>query len=310
MNFVDQIYKKIVNIEIQGATSVCEAVLLALKKESADKKMKTSADLIRSLHRVGHYLSRARATEPMAENAVRFVEHHLRQNREMELKELRVLIKRGIDGFLFRLATNKKNIRDVGERLIEDEDNVFTHCHSSTVIDVLAEAKKNKKKIHVFNTETRPLFQGRITSKELIKKKIENTQVVDSAGPFFVSQYTKDYDMDVLLLGCDAISQSGDAVNKIGSLGLALAAKEADIPVYIATQSLKLDLDAKYLKNLEIEKRPSKEIWPGAPEGVEIINYAFDIIPAKYITGFITELGVLKPKRLAKSVKAAYPFLI
>jgi len=309
MNFIDQVYKKIVHIEIQGATNIAEAVLKTLKKVASDKRIKTPRDLIRRVHKVGYYLSRARDTEPMAENAVRFVEYHLKQNQDMDVKKLRVLIGRGINSFLFNIMNNKKEIGEFGQNLIKNDDNVFTHCHSSTVVKILQTAKKKKKKFRVFNTETRPLFQGRTTSKDLIKVKIKNTQVVDSAGPFFVSPYSEGYDMDILVLGCDAISMQGDAVNKIGSYGLALAAKEAKIPVYIATQALKLDIEAKQMKHLEIEKRAAKEIWPRAPKELKIINYAFDIVPANYIAGYITEFGVIKPKYLAKKVLKNYKFL-
>jgi len=309
MNYIDQVYKKIVNIEIQGATNIAEAVLKTLKKVSKDKRLKNPRELIRQVHKAGYYLSRARETEPMAENAARFVEYHLNQNNDLDIKKLRVLIGRGIDSFLFNIMTNKKKIREIGEKLIKNNNNVFTHCHSSTAMSILEAAKKKRKKFHVFNNETRPLFQGRTTSKELLDMKIKNTQVVDSAGPFFVSPYSKGYDMDILILGCDAIALDGTAVNKIGSFGLALAAREAKIPVYIATQSLKLDIEAKHLKQLEIEKRDAKEIWPRAPKGLEIINYAFDIIPANYITGYITEFGVIKPRYLAKKVFKKHLFL-
>ncbi len=309
MNYIDQIYKKIVNIEIQGATNIAEAVLNTLKKVSQEKRLKTPRQLISRVKKIGYYLSRARETEPMAENAVRFVSYHLDKNQDLDIKKLRVLIKRGIDSFLFEIMTNKRIIKDYGEKLISNNDNIFTHCHSSTAISILEAAKKKRKKIHVFNNETRPLFQGRTTSKELLKMNIKNTQVVDSAGPFFVSQYSKGYDMDLLILGCDAITLDGDAVNKIGSLGLALAAREAKIPVYIATQALKLDIETKHLKNLEIEQRKANEIWSRAPKGLEIINYAFDIIPARFITGFITELGILKPKYISKKTTKKYKFL-
>jgi len=308
MNYIDQIYKKIVNIEIQGATHVAEAVLQALKKIISDKRIETSRQLLHKTHKAGYYLSRARDTEPMAENAVRFIEYHLKKNQNLEIKELRKLISKAIDSFLFNLAKDKKNISELGEGLIQENENIFTHCHSSTVMSILKAAKK--KKIHVFNTETRPLFQGRKTSRQLMEVKIKNTQVVDSAGAFFISDYSKGYDMDFLILGCDAIlNQDGSAINKIGSFGMTLAAYDSNIPVYIATHSLKIDLEAKTAKAAEIEKRSAEEVWPKSPKGLEIVNYAFDIIPEKFITGYITELGLLKPSQIAKKAKKKYKFL-
>jgi ribose 1,5-bisphosphate isomerase len=307
MNYIDQIYKKIVNIEIQGATNVAEAVLQALKKTISDKRIKTSRQLLHKTHKAGYYLSRARDTEPMAENSVRFIEYHLKKNQDLEIRELRKLVSKAIDSFLFNLAKDKKNISELGEGLIQENENIFTHCHSSTVMGILKAAKK--KKIHVFNTETRPLFQGRKTSRQLMEAKMKNTQVVDSAGAFFISDYSKGYDMDLLILGCDAVLIDGSALNKIGSFGLALAAYDSDIPVYIATHSLKLDLEAKTVKSAEIEKRSADEVWPNTPKNLKILNFAFDIVPEKFITAYITELGLVKPGQIAKKAKKKYKFL-
>jgi len=85
-----------------------------------------------------------------------------------------------------------------------------------------------------------------------------------------------------------------------------LSAAEEKVPLYIVAHLLKTDDDGK----IEIERRPAKEIWAKAPSGLEIVNFAFDVMPAKYITGFITEFGILKPQKIHKVIKKNYPWLL
>jgi len=128
--------------------------------------------------------------------------------------------------------------------------------------------------------------------------------IVDDAAPFFVDNiYESHVDIDMVVIGCDNIKIDGSIYNKIGSFAIALSAWHSKIPVYVVGSLTKVDMD----KQVEIEKRSGKEIRPEAPKGLEIINYAFDMVPAKFITGIITQYGIIKPKDLKKAVKKHYP---
>jgi methylthioribose-1-phosphate isomerase len=98
----------------------------------------------------------------------------------------------------------------------------------------------------------------------------------------------------------------GSIYNKIGSFSLALSAWHSKIPVYIVWSLTKIDTQ----NNIKIEQRPGKELRSEAPKWLDIINYAFDMVPAKFITWIITEYGVIKPKDIKKSVKKWYPWMV
>ncbi len=185
--------------------------------------------------------------------------------------------------------------------------NIVTHCHSSSVVNILVEAHKQKKYIHVYNTETRPLYQGRKTSIDLAKAGVPDTMITDDAAPFFVDNvYESDIHIDMVIIGSDAIKMDGSVYNKIGSFSIALAARHSKIPVYVVGSLTKVDMENAVI----IEKRSGKELRPEAPKGLEILNYAFDKVPAKFITGIITEHGIIKPKDIKKMVKKYYPWMI
>ena len=128
--------------------------------------------------------------------------------------------------------------------------------------------------------------------------------ITDDAAPFFVDNlYESDIDIDMVLIGSDAIKMDGSVYNKVGSFGIALAARHSKIPFYVVGSLMKIDTG----NTVKIEKRSGKEVRPDAPKGLEIINYAFDKVPAKFITGIITEYGVIKPKDIKKMIKKNYP---
>ena len=150
-------------------------------------------------------------------------------------------------------------------------------------------------------------MQGRITSKKLIQNNIKTTMIVDSAASFFLSPHSGNLKMDKVMLGCDAISLDGSAVNKIGSYGISLACKVNQIPFYITGALLKLDSQ----NTINIEIRHNSEIWENfTSKKLNIINIAFDYIPYEYITGIICEFGVIKPMEVNDYIQKYYPWIL
>jgi eIF-2B alpha/beta/delta-like uncharacterized protein len=194
-------------------------------------------------------------------------------------------------------------ISRIGSKKIQPGDIVFTHCHSSTVTNILKEAKSERKRFKVYNTETRPLLQGRTTAKELAAAGIPVTHFVDSAVRLAMKE------ADLMMIGADAISSEGKVFNKIGSELFAEVAHKYDVPVYVCTDSWKFDPQSVFGFEEEIEKRPAKEVWPAAPRGVLIDNRAFEKIDPDLIAGIISELGVYKPDVFIEEVKRAYPWM-
>ena len=164
-------------------------------------------------------------------------------------------------------------------KLIKNGDVIFTHCHSSTVVNALIYAMK-KKKFEVYNTETRPLFQGRKTFRELKKAGIKVTMFVDSAARIAMLEKQKTKRVTKVFFGADALQKDG-VVNKVGSGMFARIAFENKIPVYILSDSWKFSP-----KKVKLEKRSFREVWKKF-RGIEIP--AFEFIPKKFIKKIITE---------------------
>ncbi len=303
-------FQDIKSIKIQGATNVALAVGKALKKYAQELPEKNSQEFIRAITKAGQYLVSARDTEPMADNVVEFIVYQLKQQPSSDIKQLRKAVSDSLEQFIELVNVNNQKIIAVGESLINSGDKIFTHCHSTTVIKFLVEAKKNKKKFEVFQTETRPLYQGHKTAQDLISAKIKDTLIVDSAAPYLISKISgNQFSIDKVFIGCDAISKDGSCVNKVGSYGLAMTAYLNKIPVYIVTQALKINEDAKNLKAIKIEERSAREVWDKAPKNLKIFNPAFDQVPAKFIKGYVTEFGLVSPKNLIKKIKKDYSWL-
>ena len=192
-----------------------------------------------------------------------------------------------------------------GSELIQSGWGVHTHCNAGglatadfgTALGVFFACAEQGKKIHVYADETRPLLQGaRLTTWELMQRGIPVTLICDNMA----AQVMREGRVQAAVVGADRIAANGDAANKIGTYQLAIIAKEHGVPFYVAAPKSTFDLSIKSGEQIPIEQRDPKEVTCGfgkqtAPEGVDVYNPAFDVTPAKYITGIITEYGVISP---------------
>lgn len=251
----EKIAKDIKSIKIQGARNIAKAALEAYylipTKESKKK------------------LLSLRPTEPMMENVLEKAE---KQSHASILKH-------------FDDAQEKINQNVL--KLIKNNNVLFTHCHSTNVINSLIYAKKKEKRFEVYNTETRPLFQGRKTAKQLRKAGIKVTMFIDSALGIALGKEQGAKKVDKVFLGADALLKQG-IINKVGSKLIAQIAKINKIPVYIIADSW------KFTKNkVPIEQRGLNEVWDKAPKNIKIKNPAFEFVPKKLIKGIVSEQGIL-----------------
>lgn len=303
---LEKTYQKIKSVEIQGATAVAEATLLELKRYGLAVPAKTKDEWLEKVDRAAAKLRSARPTEALADNAARSVLWRDNFREAESVAQARNALERAVVDFLLLISRAREDIVAFGQEILKDRRQIFVHCHSSTVVDILIQGHRSGLEFQVFNTETRPLFQGRITSERLLKAGIPVTMVTDSAASFFLSPASgPDYQMDLFLVGADALLADGSVVNKIGSYGMALAAREAGLPFYAAASLLKFHPESQ----IEIERRCPKEVWDRPPRGLEIINYAFDRVPAEMLTGYITEQGIVAPRELKKKAEKHCPWL-
>lgn len=281
----DQTVKKIKSLEIQGAENIAIAAI-----EAFSTKLKETKDE-QKLQKYANQLKLARATEPALVNAINYCLANYKKDKTAPQKALK------------HFKENQNTIAKIGAKLIVNGSRVFTHCHASTVERILIEAKKEGRKFKVYNTETRPRYQGRITATNLSKAGIKVTHCVDSAGRSLLRE------CDIFLIGCDSITKSKKVINKIGTESLFDAANESKIPVYICTNSWKFDTQSTEKKDTEIEQRDGSEVWPNAPKNVTIYNPAFEKMDLNKATGVVSELGLLKPNKFIRKFKKQYKYL-
>ena len=159
----------------------------------------------------------------------------------------------------------------------------------------------------MYCTETRPLLQGRITAANLINAGVDTTLLVDSAAESIIIGRGNE-PVDIVFTGADELTIHGDAINKIGSFGIALAAYYASKPLYVVSSLLKVNPATAY-SDVQIEMRSNEEVWDNPPKGLKLYNPAFEVIPNKLITGYITEAGIIKPEDLARTVHEKYDWV-
>jgi methylthioribose-1-phosphate isomerase len=224
-----------------------------------------------------------------------------------------------------------ENIGINGLRIIEEiydkkkeTVNILTHCNAGwlatinwgTATSPIYHAHKKGIPVHVWVDETRPRNQGaNLTSYELNEEEIPNTIIADNTGGILMQRG----EVDVCIVGTDRTLSNGDVCNKIGTYLKALAAHDNNVPFYVTLPSSTIDWDIKDAKDIPIEQRNSEELShvEGIDENNEVkkvliypkkskaMNLAFDITPAKYVTGLITEKGICEasPEGLKKLFK-------
>jgi methylthioribose-1-phosphate isomerase len=197
-----------------------------------------------------------------------------------------------------------RRIGQHGAELLKDGDTVLTHCNAGglatadygTALAVIYAAQEQGKNIRVYADETRPLLQGaRLTAWELMEAGVEVTLICDNTAGLVMRQSK----IDLVVVGADRIAANGDAANKIGTYSVAVLASAHKVPFYVAAPTTTFDLSLDTGGQIPIEEREASEVTHGfgsrtAPEGVRVYSPAFDVTPARYITGIITERGIIR----------------
>ena len=202
------------------------------------------------------------------------------------------------------IAANKQ-LGKFGASLLRNTKKIMTHCNAGalatagygTALGVLRALKDSGKEFEVFVNETRAFLQGaRLTAWELCKEKIPATLITDSMAGYLMQRGK----IDAVLVGCDRVAANGDVANKIGTYTIAVLAHRHAIPFYVAGPTTSIDVNCAAGKDIPIEERDAKEVShifgkPLAPNGIRILNPAFDVTSHDLITAIITEKGVIHP---------------
>jgi methylthioribose-1-phosphate isomerase len=216
-------------------------------------------------------------------------------------------------------------IEEIAARKNGGRVNVLTHCNAGwlatvdwgTAIAPIYSAHERGVDLHVYADETRPRNQGAsLTAWELGKHGVPHTVIPDNTGGHLMQHGL----VDIVIVGTDRVTAQGDVCNKIGTYLKALAARDNNVPFYVALPSPTIDFSVSDgIEEIPIEQRAPDEVTTISgktkegrietvqivPDGSPVANYAFDVTPARLVTGLITERGVLKPDRAA--LRAAFP---
>ncbi len=289
--------ESIKNMTIRGAPSIGAAAaygiaLAAVNKENVQK----AAELIKS-------------TRPTAYDLFYAVDHML---RSLELGDDPV---EAADGYADQIIERCRLIGKYGAQLIGDEQNIMTHCNAGALATVdigtalapIRTAWTEGKHIYVYVSETRPRLQGmRLTAWELYNEGIPHAIIVDGASGHYLRK-----EVNIVIVGADRIAANGDFANKIGTFDKAVLCRELGVPFYVAAPISTFDFSLPTGDNIVIEDRSEDEVtYVGkeriAPKGSPALNPSFDMTRAKYVTGFITEAGILRPEEISRVRKEQF----
>jgi ribose 1,5-bisphosphate isomerase len=282
--------EKIKSMEIRGAGKIARTVAAELRDYAARLEAKDLDDFNKKMKYAAELLVSTRPTAVSLPNAVRWVMRYKGEN----VDEAKASIKKLANEFITNSENAVKKIGEIGARRVRDGDTIMTHCNSSAAISIMAEAHAQGKDINVIATESRPRWQGLLTIKQLDKLEISATLIVDSAVRFFMK------DVDIVIMGADAVTVNGSVINKIGTSQLALAAHEARTNVIIAAETYKFSPRSILGELVEIEERVSDEVISREKldefSNVRVRNPAFDVTPREYIDLICTEVGAFPPE--------------
>jgi methylthioribose-1-phosphate isomerase len=247
-------------------------------------------------------------TRPTAVNlfwAIERMRTCVRQYQDAPLVQLQGVLMAEAQRLLQEDIQINRRIGEHGLALLPKHSTVLTHCNAGalatagygTALGVVRAAHFAGRQVQVLADETRPFLQGaRLTTWELQRDQIPVTLITDNMAGYFMKQGR----VDLVIVGADRIAANGDAANKIGTYGLAILAKEHDIPFYVAAPLSTIDPSLASGAEIPIEQRSGDEVrMVGAQRiaasEIEVENPAFDVTPARYIRGIITEAGIAMP---------------
>jgi len=290
------------SVRIRGAPAIGVAAAYGLALVVQASEAKTRAELLGELRTAAAEL---RSTRPTAVNLSWALDRVLTvaersadiaSTREAVLAEAQRIEREDIEG--------NQRLGRLGAALLPDEVTILTHCNAGalatagygTALGIVRAAVEMGKRVRVIATETRPLLQGaRLTAWELAHDGIGCALIVDSAAGSLMRRNA----IGAVVVGADRIAVNGDVANKIGTYTLAVLAREHDVPFYVAAPMSTIDLSISSGDDIPIEERSPDEVTNVGgrrmtPDGIEALNPAFDVTPARFVSAFITERGVAR----------------
>ena len=295
----------IFSLKVRGAPALGIAGAFGVVLGTQNSSATDFPSFRRELEEAIDYLGSSRPTAVDLFWALKRMRNCAEKNKHQEIPQIKKALQEEALQIMQEDKTRSRQMAKEGAFLLKDGDRILTHCNAGalvtadygTALGVIYRAKEEGKKVTVWADETRPLLQGaRLTTWELLRAGVEVTLICDNMAGDLMQRGK----VDKVLVGADRVAGNGDVANKIGTYTLAVLAKENEIPFYVVCPISSIDLEIPSGKMIPIEQRNSQEITEFgrkrvAPRGVKVYNPAFDITPARYVTGIITEKGISRP---------------
>jgi len=305
---IDQVWKAIKDLQVRGAPAIGVTAALGLYVEMKNYASQgpNSQDFGAKFEAAKAYLSTARPTAVNLDWALNKMAVIFEENKHKSIPEIVTALCQGAEAIKNDDTEICHNIGLHGATLLKDGMGVLTHCNAGalaatkygTALAPIYIAQSQGLNLRVYADETRPVLQGaRLTAFELHQSGIDVTLICDNMAAAVMSKGL----INAVFVGCDRVAANGDTANKIGTYGIAVLAKNFNIPFYVCAPLSTIDMATKTGGEIVIEERGPKEVtdlWytqPMAPEGVKVYNPSFDVTLAKYITAFVTETGIMHP---------------
>ena len=295
---VEATAEDIATMETRGAATIADAAAAALQEQAEASDAADSAAFRAEMRAAARRLRNTRPTAVSLPNALRYV---LKEMAGETVAGLRRSVVAGAAEFREQLDEAQERLGRVGANRLQDGDTVMCHCHSTDALSCVEAALDQGKDLEAVVKETRPRKQGHITARQLRERDVPVTLVVDSAARRYLD------DVDHVLVGADSIAADGGVINKVGTSGLAVNARERGVPVMVAAQTLKFHPDTMTGHTVEIEMRDEAEVLtdgeraeisgPDDPD-LAVENPAFDVTPPRYVDAIVTERGQFPPESI------------
>lgn len=295
---------------IRGAPAIGIAAAMGIALGAQDIRAGSMEEFLKKLEPVMDTLLATRPTAVNIKWAVERIKCLLVSIKDVQVGAAKQLLIDEAKRMLEEDIEINKAIGRWGADFIRDGDTILTHCNAGslatggygTATAPMLVAKEQGKRIQVIADETRPVLQGaRLTAWELMQSGIPVTLITDNTAGALMKKGA----IDLAIVGTDRTTRNGDVANKIGTYTVAVLCREHGIPFYVAAPLSSIDFAMESGELIPIEQRHADEVTTIrgqriAPEGVEVINLAFDVTPAKYVTSFFTEKGAFRPRDIKK----------
>ncbi|MFC7176055.1 ribose 1,5-bisphosphate isomerase [Halosegnis marinus] len=298
---VARVADDIASMETRGAATIADAVADALATQAREGDAADPEAFRAGMRTAARRLYDTRPTAVSLPNALRYVLNGMEGG---SVEALRRSVVERATAFREDLDRAQSRLGEIGAGRLRDGDTVMTHCHSTDAMAVMEAAVADGKSLSAVVKETRPRNQGHITAEVLADLGVDVTLVVDNAAHRYLDE------VDHVLVGADAVAADGSVVNKVGTSGLAVSARDRGVPIVVAAGTIKLDPATLTGRAVEIEQRDESEVIDPETRAdigdIAVANPAFDVTPPRHVDAIVTERGQFPPESVVTLMRELY----